>query len=118
MSLGQSGPPASTKQVQYLQALLKKAGYDSFREARRPLGLTQRQGSGKFTKNEASALIDQLLAGENGGDGVEGQMSLTGEEISAADRLEIERQEIVRGMPAGILASELERRGWTVTPPT
>lgn len=116
MGLGQSGPPASAKQVQYLQALLKKAGYETFRDARRPLGLTQRQGNGKFTKSEASALIDQLLAGETG-EGVDGQMSLTGEEISAADRLEAERIEIVRGLPAGILAGELERRGWTVTPP-
>lgn len=116
MSFGQTGPPASAKQVQYLQALMKKAGYDSFKDARRPLGLTQRQSNGKFTKGEASALIDQLLNGDTS-TGDDGQLVLSGEEISAADRLEAERIEIVRGLPAGILAGELERRGWTVSPP-
>ena len=62
MSFGQqNGPPASAKQVQYLLSLLKKQGYDGFRDARGPLHLTQRQGNGKFTSSEASALIDQLL---------------------------------------------------------
>ena len=63
MAFGQqSGPPASHKQLQYLEALLRKAGHDGFRDARGPLGLTQRQAGGKFTKDEASTLIDQLLA--------------------------------------------------------
>lgn len=62
MSFGQSnGPTASAKQLQYLEALLGKAGYASFREARHPLGLTQRQAGGKFSTSEASALIEQLL---------------------------------------------------------
>lgn len=62
MSFGQSGgPTASAKQLQYLESLLAKAGYASFREARHPLGLTQRQAGGKFTTKEASDLIDQLL---------------------------------------------------------
>jgi 4-carboxymuconolactone decarboxylase len=63
MSLGQAnGPLASAKQLQYLEALIAKAGYASFREARHPLGLTQRQASGKFSTFEASALIETLLA--------------------------------------------------------
>ncbi len=63
MAFGQSsGPQASAKQLQYLESLLGKAGYASFREARHPLGLTQRQAGGKFSTAEASALIDQLLA--------------------------------------------------------
>ena len=63
MAFGQqSGPPASHKQIQYLESLLRKAGHDGFRDARGPLGLTQRQAGGKFTKDEASTLIDQLLA--------------------------------------------------------
>ncbi len=63
MSLGQSnGPSASAKQLEYLEALLGKAGYASFREARHPLGLTQRQAGGKFSTFEASALIEQLLS--------------------------------------------------------
>ena len=48
LSLGH-GPPATDKQLAYLLSLLRKEGYDGFRDARRPLGLTQRQGSGKFT---------------------------------------------------------------------
>ena len=63
MSFGQqSGPPASAKQVEYLKALVRRAGHTDFRDARRPLSLTQRQAGGKFTRAEASALIDRLLA--------------------------------------------------------
>ena len=63
MSFGSSsGPPASAKQLEYLDALIAKAGYASFREARHPLGLTQRQASGKFSTGEAAALIETLLA--------------------------------------------------------
>jgi hypothetical protein len=62
MAFGQaSGPPASAKQLAYLASLLKDAGYETFREARHPFGLTQRQASGKFTTREASHLIDRLL---------------------------------------------------------
>ena len=64
MALGATGPAATPKQIAYLEALLEKAGYSSFRIARRPLGLTQRQGSGKFTRQEASALIDRLVNGD------------------------------------------------------
>ena len=61
MALNASGPPASTKQIAYLASLLEKVGYASFREARHPFGLNQRQAGGKFTVQEASGLIDQLL---------------------------------------------------------
>ena len=64
----QSGPPASAKQLSYLLSLVKKAGFEGFRDARHPLGLTQRQAGGKFTGKEASALIDRLLGGEADGD--------------------------------------------------
>ncbi|MGI9031119.1 MAG: hypothetical protein ACR2HP_14220 [Ilumatobacteraceae bacterium] len=119
LSLNQ-GPPASEKQVAYLQALLRKAGFDGFRDARRPLGLTQRQGSGKFTRTEASALIERLL----GADGEDGdapvaapppdQPSLlesTPPAPVAAPRLDL------RHVAAEALAAELARRGWNVTPP-
>ena len=63
MAFGQSsGPQASAKQMQYLESLLGKAGFATFREARHPLGLSQRQAGGKFSTGEASALIEQLLA--------------------------------------------------------
>lgn len=128
MSFGQTAPPATAKQVQYLLSLVEKAGHLSFRDARGPLGLTQRQASGKFSRNEASALIDRLLGESSddadgaddahGADGAHGApLAGTGSQISAADRLESERADILRGMPAGLLATELERRGWQVTPP-
>jgi hypothetical protein len=124
MAFGNSAPPATAKQVQYLLSLVQKAGHESFRDARYPLGLTQRQASGKFSKTEASALIDRLLADPTGGagpaaaDDADGpSLFATGEQISAAERLETERAEMLRGMPAGLLAAELERRGWQVAPP-
>jgi hypothetical protein len=119
MSFGrQSGPPASAKQVSYLLSLVEKAGHTGFRDARGPLGLSQRQAGGKFTKAEASALIDRLVNGEEGGDGAEGAGSAVDHAYdSAAERLEAEQASILRGMPAGLLAAELERRGWTVTSP-
>lgn len=123
MSFGQqSGPPASAKQVKYLLSLVEKAGHSSFRDARGPLGLTQRQAGGKFTKNEASALIDRMLADSDGGGSTEGAGSgipegPSGFEISAADRLDSERARVLQGMPAGLLAGELERRGWEVAMP-
>jgi hypothetical protein len=122
MSFGrQSGPPASAKQISYLLSLVEKAGHTGFRDARGPLGLTQRQAGGKFTKGEASALIDRLLNGEGGGgggDAADGEARAAAAEYdSAAERLEAEQAAILRGMPAGLLAAELERRGWTVTSP-
>ena len=61
MAFGQaSGPPASGKQVRELEELLEAAGHDGFRDARGPMGFTQRQAAGKFTRDEAQAFIDQL----------------------------------------------------------
>ncbi len=63
MAFGQAaGPPASAKQLAALAALLTEAGYASFREARHPFGLTQRQANGKFTQDEAVALVERLEA--------------------------------------------------------
>jgi len=58
MAFGQqSGPPASAKQVRELLALLHDAGHTDFRDARGPMGFTQRQAAGKFTSAEADAFI-------------------------------------------------------------
>jgi hypothetical protein len=115
MSFGSTAPPASAKQVAYLLSLVKNAGHDGFRDARGPLGLTQRQSAGKFSRVEASTLIDLLVNGEEGGD-VPPHAAPTGEVISATQRLALDRAELLRGMPADLLAAELERRGWGVTP--
>ena len=101
MSFGQqSGPPASPKQISYLKSLLQAAGHDDFRTARHEFGLTQRQAGGKFTSREASALIDRRRFAR-----------------FVAEQLDRTRSDMLRGMPADLLATELERRGWTVSPP-
>ena len=61
MAFGQqSGPPATAKQVQELLSLLHEAGHTDFRDARGPKGFTHRQAGGKFSRDEAAALIEQL----------------------------------------------------------
>ena len=61
MAFGQqSGPPATAKQVQELLSLLHEAGHADFRDARGPMGFTQRQAGGKFSRDEAAAFIEQL----------------------------------------------------------
>lgn len=61
MSFGHaSGPPATAKQVRELLTLLEAAGHLDFRDARGPMGFTQRQAAGKFTRDEAQAFIDEL----------------------------------------------------------
>ena len=67
-----SGQPASGRQVQQLAALIVAAGHADFRDARGPLGLTQRQAGGKFTSEEADAFIAQL---ETEADLVEGEVA-------------------------------------------
>ena len=111
-----------------LSAVVKQAGHESFRDARHPLGLTQRQAGGKFTKQEASELIDRL---QDGGDGdvdsprpsvSPGQLRLSTapparSEDRSAERLQSRRDEAVAALPSDDLAAELTRRGWTCTPP-
>lgn len=114
MSFGQqSGPPATAKQLAYLLSLLKQQGYDDFRDARRGLRLTQRQGGGKFTTTEASELIDQLLASSPD----EPEHPTTEAADASATPDDPPGDPAVRDLPAGVLAGELERRGWTCEPP-
>jgi hypothetical protein len=109
MALGQSGPPASAKQVAYLQVLFEKAGFASFREARHPFGLTQRQAAGKFSKQEASELIDRLV----NGDDPDPDVVENGKVQEATDA----QARLLKGMPAQWLADELLTRGWSVHEP-
>jgi len=63
MAFGQvSGPPAAVQQLNRLTELLAERGFDSFKEARHPFRLTQRQAGGKFSSEEAAELIDRLEA--------------------------------------------------------
>jgi hypothetical protein len=104
----QSGPPATASQVRELLALLQEAGHADFRDARGPMGFTQRQAGGKFTRDEAEAFIEQLQdAGDDDGEDIA---------PTPAPRLSAREQEL-RRMPAAQLAAELQRRGWIVVEP-
>jgi hypothetical protein len=108
MAFGQqSGPPASQKQVRDLLALLNDAGHTDFRDARGPMGFTQRQAGGKFTRDEADAFIAQLEAEAD---------DPTAEPSAPAPRLTALEQALQK-YPTAQLAAELQRRGWIVMEP-
>ncbi|HUF32419.1 MAG TPA: hypothetical protein VMN58_04325 [Acidimicrobiales bacterium] len=110
MAFGQqSGPPASARQIKELLGLLQEAGHVDFRDARGPMGFTQRQAGGKFTTDEATAFIDQLLREAESGDG-------EGTQPPPAPRL-TNNERVLRKLPAEMLAAELQRRGWVVVEP-
>ncbi len=61
MAFGQaSGSPATHSQMRELTELLQAAGHSDFRDARGPMGFTQRQAGGKFTRDEADEFIAAL----------------------------------------------------------
>ncbi len=122
MAFGQqSGPPASARQVQQLAALVERAGHSDFRDARGPLGLTQRQAAGKFTRDEADTLIEQLEAQAD----AEASADVEPSDTAPAPRAPrpVQRDEkppvrtTLRTVSSEILAAELQRRGWVVMEP-
>jgi len=88
---------------------MAKAGYDDFRSARTEYRLTQRQARGKFTKAEASAMIDRLTSTDSDNPTVSA--------VEEPDTLESAQALLIRGFKADVLADELRRRGWTVGEP-
>jgi hypothetical protein len=109
MSFGQqSGPPASAKQLEQLRVLLRDAGHSDFRDARGPMGFTQRQAGGKFTRDEADAFIDQLQQAEH-----ETEAPIP---VQPAPRLS-PAERTLSAVPTAQLAAELQRRGWVVMEP-
>lgn len=128
MAFGQqSGPPASHHQVRELLELLVEAGHEDFRDARGPMGFTQRQAGGKFTRDEADAFITQLRDEADAASGAVTPDSgtaddrrpargpaagapSTGERLSASEKT-------LRKLPSHRLAAELQRRGWVVMEP-
>jgi hypothetical protein len=112
MAFGQSsGSPASGRQVKELLELLQRAGHADFRDARGPMGFTQRQAAGKFTAAEAAELIEQLQEAEyqrESGDAAPAPEPVV--KLSAAELA-------LREYPDHLLASELQRRGWIVVEP-
>ena len=112
MAFGQAaGPPATARQMRDLLDLVIAAGHADFRDARGPLGLTQRQAGGKFTRDEADALIDVLRhEAEASGDGGPAPIAEPAPRLTA-------NEQAARALPAEILAAELQRRGWIVMEP-
>jgi hypothetical protein len=103
----QSGPPASARQVQELLTLLQEAGHAGFRDARGPMGFTQRQAGGKFTRDEVAAFIDRLQDAEFD----------RSAPVAAPTARQPAAGQALRDMPVEQLAAELQRRGWIVTKP-
>jgi hypothetical protein len=139
MAFGQqSGPPATYRQVQQLTDLVVAAGHRDFRDARGPLGLTQRQAGGKFTRDEADELIARLEQDEadvqaradqlGGATGDPPRSGTPGADPPAdgarrpvpappVDPRDVARAQVLREMPVELLATELQRRGWVVMEP-
>ena len=119
MAFGQqSGPPASARQVQELLSLLQDAGHTDFRDARGPMGFTQRQAVGKFTRDEAAAFIEQLLnecAGQN--EPPAAAPKAAARRTPAATARPSAAEQALGKFPAEQLAAELQRRGWIVVEP-
>jgi hypothetical protein len=112
MAFGQSsGPPASHNQLRELTELLNAAGHSDFRDARGPMGFTQRQANGKFTRDEADEFIAALQE--------------AAEEAPAAAPAPVEPKAPRAGSPEAQLAkfsdeqlaAELQRRNWVVMEP-
>ena len=125
MAFGQpAGPPASPRQLEELLALLERAGHSGFRDARGPLGLNQRQAAGRFTRVEATALIEQLEQSggpgrDAGGAGASRDATIVGPDRAAPDRAAptAAALRVLRDVPSVHLAAELQRRGWLVLEP-
>lgn len=120
MAFGQpSGPPASAKQVKELLELLVAAGHADFKDARGPMGFTQRQAGGKFTRDEADEFISRLQE--------EAELAeTTGQAPEPAAAPVVPRQKPAARPSAARslakvsseeLAAELQRRGWAVVQP-
>ena len=115
--------------------LLRAAGHSDWRDARGPMGFTQRQAGGKFTRDEAEAFIERLQQAESDAgsdadtdsdaksDAASGAASGTAAAGASADspvRPTVKRsaaEQALRRMPTEQLAGELQRRGWIVIEP-
>jgi hypothetical protein len=94
-----------------LIALLQAAGHSDFRDARGPMGFTQRQANGKFTRDEADefiAALHEAAEGESDPPPVPARPRPTQRARTGAPLEKYSDQQ---------LAAELQRRGWVVMEP-
>ena len=112
----QSGPPASARQMQQLSELLGATGHTGLRDARGPLGLTQRQAGGKFTREEADALIALLAAQVEQGESEPRPADVRRPSVAVSQRV-TEQAKLLSKLPVEALAAELQSRGWIVMEP-
>jgi hypothetical protein len=93
-----------------LLELLQQAGHTDFRDARGPMGFTQRQAAGKFTAGEAAEFIAQLEDADHRRESATEQAAEPPRKLSAAERA-------LQKYTDQQLAAELQRRGWIVVEP-
>jgi hypothetical protein len=122
MTFGQtSGPPATAAQLTELSELFEQVGFETFREARHPYGLSQRQSNGKFTRTEADELLDRLRDEVDGSGPAEvDRLADVASEVGGAlsvDDTPPAVDDVVLAFPDEVLAEELRRRGWACIPP-
>ena len=129
MAFGQSsGPPATGQQLRELLELLAAAGHADLRDARGPMGFTQRQAAGKFTRDEADEFIERLqseIYGDHPPGGPEGSAptgvprpsKIAPRPTSADPPRQGQPRIALDDVPAAVLAAELQRRGWVVLDP-
>lgn len=97
--------------------LVVAAGHVDFRDARGPLQLTQRQASGKFTRDEADGYIARLRA-EAEFDRETGRVPHRPESTPRPTRIPKTRSKVdLAGVESSALAEELQSRGWVVMEP-
>jgi hypothetical protein len=132
MAFGQqSGPPATHSQIRELLELLEAAGHADFKDARGPMGFTQRQAGGKFTRDEADAFIAQLQEAEHAAGGADAE-GAGGADAGSADAGSTgaggagaaprqpkpsATEKALRIFTDEQLAAELQRRRWIVVEP-
>ena len=105
--------------MQELLSLLQDAGHVDFRDARGPMGFTQRQANGKFTRAEAEAFVEQLQREADEDDAATGDddEGATSKAVAQRTRRPSAAEQALRGIPDEQLAAELQRRGWVVMEP-
>jgi len=126
MAFGQaSGTPASHSQLRELTELLEAAGHSGFKDARGPMGFTQRQASGKFTRDEADEFIAALQEAEHESSEPEPSPA-PARPTPAAARPKSARPKAtpragttssLESVSDEALAAELQSRGWVVMEP-